>query len=92
MSLTTMRSFLPIEKLGEGSFASVYKVQRISDRKIYALKKVQSLQFRSRWLDYHEKLGRTLSTKYGSLPLLIRLISPNTMKPSSIRIWMCCAS
>jgi NIMA (never in mitosis gene a)-related kinase len=43
MSLTTIRSFLPIEKLGEGSFASVYKVQRISDRKIYALKKVQPL-------------------------------------------------
>ena len=37
---TTVRSFLPINKLGEGSFASVYKVKRISDEQIYALKKV----------------------------------------------------
>ena len=37
---TNIRSFAPLDKLGEGSFASVYKVRRLSDEKIYALKKV----------------------------------------------------
>lgn len=39
---TNIRSFLPLDKLGEGSFASVYKVQRVCDQQIYALKKVHS--------------------------------------------------
>lgn len=39
---TTLQSFKVLEKLGEGSFASVYKVQRIDDNKVYAMKKVQS--------------------------------------------------
>lgn len=37
---TNIRSFAPLDRLGEGSFASVYKVRRLSDQKIYALKKV----------------------------------------------------
>jgi serine/threonine protein kinase len=37
---TTMRDFVPICKIGEGSFSSVYKVQRLSDNCTYALKKV----------------------------------------------------
>lgn len=37
---TTLHNFTVLEKLGEGSFASVYKVQRIDDGKIYAMKKV----------------------------------------------------
>ena len=35
-----IRDFTPIEKIGEGSFSSVYKVKRIADGKVYALKKV----------------------------------------------------
>lgn len=41
MAETTLRDFVPLEKLGEGSFSTVYKVKRISDSKIYALKKVR---------------------------------------------------
>lgn len=36
----TLRDFLPLYKLGTGSFSSVYKVKRITDNLIYALKKV----------------------------------------------------
>jgi serine/threonine protein kinase len=36
----TLKNFNVIEKLGEGSFANVYKVQRIDDKKLYAMKKV----------------------------------------------------
>lgn len=32
--------FVPISKLGEGSFGTVYKVRRLTDQKIYAMKKV----------------------------------------------------
>ena len=28
-------------KLGEGTFSTVYKVRRVSDQKIYAIKKVR---------------------------------------------------
>ena len=37
---TTLKNFSVIEKLGSGSFASVYKVQRLDDKMFYALKKV----------------------------------------------------
>ena len=36
----TLNSFMPLSKLGEGTFSSVYKVKRISDGGLYALKKV----------------------------------------------------
>lgn len=34
--------FISLSKIGEGSYSSVHKVKRISDGKIYALKKVIS--------------------------------------------------
>ena len=37
---TTLRGFNVIEKLGEGSFSCVYKVQRFDDNFFYAMKKV----------------------------------------------------
>jgi serine/threonine protein kinase len=37
---TALTDFEPMDKIGEGSFSSVYKVRRIVDSKIYALKKV----------------------------------------------------
>lgn len=37
---TSITNFVPLEKIGEGSFSSVYKVRRISDNQTYALKKV----------------------------------------------------
>jgi NIMA (never in mitosis gene a)-related kinase len=43
---STLKSFNVLEKLGEGSFASVYKVQRIDDKKLYAMKKVIINEFR----------------------------------------------
>ena len=39
---TTIRSFVPIDKLGSGSFGNVYRVKRIEDGTEYALKKVKS--------------------------------------------------
>ena len=37
---TSINDFVPLDKIGEGSFSSVYKVRRINDNQIYALKKV----------------------------------------------------
>ena len=37
---SSIRNFVPLDRLGEGTFASVYKVLRVSDQQIYALKKV----------------------------------------------------
>lgn len=37
---TSLQKFTVIEKLGEGSFSCVYKVQRIDDNNFYAMKKV----------------------------------------------------
>ena len=37
---SSLRDFTVIERLGEGSFACVYKVQRNDDGKLYAMKKV----------------------------------------------------
>lgn len=40
----TLNSFMPLAKLGEGTFSSVYKVKRISDGGLYALKKVHLIE------------------------------------------------
>ena len=40
MTKQTLHSFVPLERIGEGTFSSVYKVRRVSDNGIYALKKV----------------------------------------------------
>lgn len=37
---STLKDFDVIAKLGEGSFSSVYKVRRLDDQTLYALKKV----------------------------------------------------
>ena len=37
---STLKDFDVISKLGEGSFSSVYKVRRLDDKTLYALKKV----------------------------------------------------
>lgn len=39
--MSSIRSFIPLEKLGEGTYSSVYKVRRIDDGEVYALKKVK---------------------------------------------------
>jgi NIMA (never in mitosis gene a)-related kinase len=36
-----MNNFEVISKVGEGAFASVYKVKRKEDAKIYAIKKIK---------------------------------------------------
>ena len=40
---TVLTDFQPLEKIGEGSYSSVYKVRRIADEKVYALKKVKPM-------------------------------------------------
>ena len=37
----SLKDFVIVAKLGEGAYSSVYKVQRIIDSQIYALKKVK---------------------------------------------------
>jgi NIMA (never in mitosis gene a)-related kinase len=39
--MSSIRDFVPLCKLGEGTFSTVYKVQRVSDKKVYALKKIR---------------------------------------------------
>ena len=39
--MTTIRNFELLKKLGKGAFGSVYKVKRLEDNKIYALKKIK---------------------------------------------------
>ena len=39
-----MENFEILEKLGEGSYSTVYKVKRKIDNEIYALKKVKLLK------------------------------------------------
>jgi NIMA (never in mitosis gene a)-related kinase len=40
-SSMSLKDFVIVAKLGEGAYSSVYKVQRIVDSQIYALKKVK---------------------------------------------------
>ena len=35
-----MKDFVLMEKLGQGSYATVYKARRLNDQKLYALKQV----------------------------------------------------
>lgn len=37
----SLKDFVMMQKLGQGSFAKVYKAQRITDNKFYAIKQVQ---------------------------------------------------
>lgn len=39
--MTSIRDFVPLLKLGEGTYSTVYKVRRLSDDQVYALKKVK---------------------------------------------------
>lgn len=79
---TNIRSFKPIEKLGEGSFASVYKVERIYDHQIYALKKVLLFLGRSESDTSLLKPEKTLLMRSDCLPLCSLLISPNITRLS----------
>jgi NIMA (never in mitosis gene a)-related kinase len=42
--MSTIRDFVPLTKLGEGTYSTVYKVRRLPDDQIYALKKVKMTQ------------------------------------------------
>ena len=37
----SITDFVPLDRLGTGTFSTVYKVKRRSDSKVYALKKVK---------------------------------------------------
>jgi NIMA (never in mitosis gene a)-related kinase 1/4/5 len=45
---TSLKDFIVVDKLGTGSFSSVYKVQRIDDKNYYAMKKVNIHSRRSK--------------------------------------------
>ena len=47
-SMSSIRDFIPLGKLGEGAYSTVYKVQRRSDNLIYALKKVKMNQLNTK--------------------------------------------
>ena len=36
-----MKNFLVLEKIGNGAFSQVYKVKRISDGELYAMKRIK---------------------------------------------------
>lgn len=38
---TALKDFVIIQKLGDGAYSSVYKVRRVEDGQVYALKKVK---------------------------------------------------
>lgn len=42
--MSSIRDFVPLSKLGEGTYSTVYKVRRTSDQQVYALKKVKMNQ------------------------------------------------
>lgn len=42
--MSTIRDFVPLSKLGEGTYSTVYKVKRNTDQQVYALKKVKMNQ------------------------------------------------
>lgn len=42
--MSTIKDFEIIKKLGDGSFAEVFKVKRLADQEIYAMKKVKLMK------------------------------------------------
>ena len=42
--MSSIRDFVPLSKLGEGTYSTVYKVRRNTDQQVYALKKVKMNQ------------------------------------------------
>ena len=62
----SLSDFISLCKIGEGSYSSVFKVKRISDDKIYALKKVPLPPPRSKWTIWNKRKKKTPSTKSAS--------------------------
>lgn len=60
---TSLKDFIVVDKLGTGSFSSVYKVQRIDDKNYYAMKKVIIHSSRSKSIKWKKKKNKTPSTK-----------------------------
>ena len=46
--IMSLEDFKVLEKLGAGAYSSVYKVRRIQDNQIYALKKIQYMDLSSK--------------------------------------------
>jgi len=62
---TTLKDFEIICKLGDGSFAEVFKVLRKEDAQLYAMKKVQVYWFRWEWPESNKRIEITLWMKLG---------------------------
>jgi len=73
---STLESFEFLQKLGAGSFGSVYKVRRPMDGQVYALKKVDLKALKPK-----EKLGAI--NKSGSSPPWRASSSSPTRRPST---------
>lgn len=57
----SITNFIPLEKIGEGSFSSVYKVRRKADERVYALKKVNKLLIVDKDCLYEGKIKKECS-------------------------------
>lgn len=58
-----MKNFKVLNEIGKGAFSEVYKVMRISDGLIYAIKKVILLTLRLEWDSSRSKRKKMLLTK-----------------------------
>jgi NIMA (never in mitosis gene a)-related kinase len=68
----TLKDFQILQKLGQGTFAKVYKAHRLSDNKLYALKQVSI----SIIIDTNQQTGLKINPKLiklNSLPSLFQL-------------------
>ena len=85
---TSLTHFHPLNKIGEGSFSSVYKVKRNADSKIYALKKVCLLSYRLSCSIWVPKISIILSIRPESLHLSSRLLLFNIKKLFMMKVRM----
>lgn len=60
---TSLKDFIVVDKLGTGSFSSVYKVQRIDDKNYYAMKKVIIHSSRLKSIKWKKNKNKMLSIK-----------------------------
>ena len=85
----SLKDFVVMGKLGQGTFATVYKARRLSDQNLYAIKKVPPPlpRFKSTLLTWSPKITPSMKLDF-SHPSTATTSSP-TMKPSTTKKPMC---